>query len=195
MHPQDATLYERLSAPFDYYPRVPIGGGGDAPYLTGEQVVTRLNDVLGPLGWSFTVIAHGLNAEADEFWCHGSLSIHFADHQPQTREQFGSQKVKRAKQSATPLDIGFDQKGAATDALKKCAAAFGVGLALSEKAPTQRQAPESSLDWTTFWSTLRGRGLSADNVTTLLGATPAALLATGVTLDTILKDPRLSHSV
>lgn len=184
-------LYESLTAPFSHYPRVPIGGGGDAPYLTGEQVVTRLNDVLGPLGWSFAVIAHGLNAEADEFWCHGRLSVHFPDHAPQVREQFGSNKVKRAKNTGVPLDIGFDQKGAATDALKKCASAFGVGLALSAKAPAQRQAPESSMEWTKFWVEMRARGVPPEMVPTILGASVADLLKGGATLDSILADSRL----
>lgn len=195
MHPEGAALYERLSAPFDYYPLVPIGGGGKVAYLTGEQVVTRLNDVLGPLGWSTVTKEHGLNAEADELWALVELSVHLPGHPTVVHAQFGSNKVKRAKQTGVPLDIGFDLKGATTDGLKKCAAQLGVGLALSAKTPAHHQAPESSLDWTTFWTALRGRGLSADDVTTLLGATPAALLATGVTLDTILKDPRLSHSV
>jgi hypothetical protein len=138
MIPSPDALYTALTAPFPHYGRVPIGGGGEAPYLTGEQVVTRLNDTLGPLGWSFEIREHGLNAEADEMWCHGVLTIHLPDQAPQTREQFGSNKVKRAKQSGVPLDIGFDLKGAGTDALKKCAAAFGVGLALVEKKPEQR---------------------------------------------------------
>ena len=34
-----------------------------------------------------------------------------------------------------PLDLGFDLKGATTDAMKKCASLLGVGLYLSRKAP------------------------------------------------------------
>src|SRR5215210_8059650 len=52
-----------------------------------------------------------------------------------TRQQFGSQKVKRSRSSGTPLDIGFDLKGAATDALKKCASLIGVALYLWKKEP------------------------------------------------------------
>ncbi len=52
-----------------------------------------------------------------------------------TRQQFGSQKIKRSRSSGTPLDIGFDLKGAATDALKKCASLIGVGLYLWKKEP------------------------------------------------------------
>jgi len=43
--------------------------------------------------------------------------------------------VKRSRSSGTPLDIGFDLKGAATDALKKCASLIGVALYLWKKEP------------------------------------------------------------
>jgi hypothetical protein len=49
------------------------------------------------------------------------------------RQQYGSQKIKRKRDSGNILDIGFDYKGAATDALKKCASLIGVGLYLSRK--------------------------------------------------------------
>lgn len=140
------TQAEQLAAPFDYIPTRSIGGGESAPYLTGEQVTTRLNSVLGILGWSFDVKEHGVNMEADEYWVLGQLRATI-DGQPVVREQFGSQKVKRARQSGTPLDIGFDLKGATTDALKKCATLIGVGLYLTEKeAPenTSRQDPQAT---------------------------------------------------
>ena len=61
-----------------------------------------------------------------------------------TRQQFGSQKIKRARQTGNPLDIGFDLKGAATDALKKCASLVGVGLYLSRKeAPAAEAGPRA----------------------------------------------------
>jgi hypothetical protein len=59
------------------------------------------------------------------------------------RQQFGSQKVKRSRSSSAPLDIGFDLKGAATDALKKCASLYGVGLYLSKKEVPQGAAGDS----------------------------------------------------
>jgi hypothetical protein len=52
-----------------------------------------------------------------------------------TRQQFGSQKIKRSRSTGVPLDLGFDLKGASTDAMKKCASWLGVGLYLSRKAP------------------------------------------------------------
>jgi hypothetical protein len=102
--------------------------------------VSRLNQVLGPLGWSFVVREHGLNAEADEMWVLGELTVTI-DGTTATRQQFGSQKIKRARQTGNPLDIGFDLKGASTDALKKCASLIGVGLYLSRK-----EAPAAAAD-------------------------------------------------
>ena len=126
-----AELYQRLAAPFETTFR-DQRGGVELEYITGEQCVSRLNQVLGPLGWSFMVREHGLNAEADEIWVLGELTV-MADGLTATRQQFGSQKIKRARQTGNPLDIGFDLKGATTDSLKKCASLIGVGLYLSRK--------------------------------------------------------------
>lgn len=125
------TIYERLTKPFDVT-FTDVRGGVELTYVTGEQVIGRLNDVLGFLSWSFRVVEHGINAEADEVWVLGEL-VAEVEGKPVTRQQFGSQKVKRSRQSGAPLDIGFDLKGAATDALKKCASLVGVGLYLSKK--------------------------------------------------------------
>lgn len=125
------STYDQLAAPFDTTHR-DRRGGVELEYITGEQCVTRLNQVLGPGGWTFQVKDHGLNAEADEFWVLGTLEATI-DGALVRREQFGSNKIKRARQSGNPLDIGFDLKGAATDALKKTASLIGVGLYLSHK--------------------------------------------------------------
>lgn len=111
-------------------------GGMNLTYVTGEQVTTRLNEVLGVGGWSFKILEHGLNAEADEVWVLGEIVAHFTGHEV-TRQQFGSQKIKRRRDTGVPLDMGFDLKGATTDAMKKCASLLGVGLYLSERSPAQ----------------------------------------------------------
>ncbi len=126
-----AETYERLAASFDSTFR-DTRGGVELEYITGEQCVSRLNQVLGPTGWSFVVREHGINAEADEVWVLGELTLTL-DGCTATRQQFGSQKIKRGRQAGTPIDVGFDLKGATTDALKKCASLVGVGLYLSRK--------------------------------------------------------------
>jgi hypothetical protein len=131
--PDDAELYGRLAAPFDVTFR-DLRGGVELEYITGEQCVTRLNETLGFMNWNFRVVEHGIHAEADECWVLGELTVSLGGRTV-TRQQFGSQKVKRSRSSGTPLDIGFDLKGAATDALKKCSSLIGVALYLWKKEP------------------------------------------------------------
>lgn len=127
------TTYERLAAEFEHVFQ-DTRGGFTFDYITGEQCTSRLNEVLGPGGWSFRVLEHGIHAEADECWVMGELTA-IIDGQTVVKQHFGSQKVKRSRSSGTPLDIGFDLKGAATDALKKCASLIGVALYLWKKEP------------------------------------------------------------
>jgi len=131
--PPETALYSRLATPFDVTFR-DLRGGVELEYVTGEQVTTRLNDELGFLNWSFRILEHGIHAEADECWVLGELTVTL-EGRTVARQQFGSQKVKRSRASGTPMDIGFDLKGAATDALKKCASLVGVGLYLWKKEP------------------------------------------------------------
>lgn len=126
-----ADVYRRLAAPFETTFR-DVRGGVELEYITGEQAVSRLNEVLGVAGWSFRVLEHSINQEADEIWVLGELTANFGGTVV-VRQQFGSQKIKRARATGAPLDIGFDLKGASTDALKKCASLIGVGLYLSKK--------------------------------------------------------------
>lgn len=137
-------IYEQLTAPFSHTFKKP---GSNLDYITGEQVTSRLNEALGWDGWSFEVKQHGYNEEADELWVLGELRVVM----PTTtacisKQQFGSQKPNRysgGKNEGKVIDLGFDLKGAATDALKKCASLIGVGLYLHEKesSQTQRQQP------------------------------------------------------
>ena len=122
------TTYQRLAAHFDKHHKDPRG----LDYLTGEQVVSRLNEVLGPGNWNFVVKEHGYDEESDEMWALGRLEAAI-DGSMIWREQFGSQKHNRRRNDGKIIDYGFDAKGAATDALKKCASLIGVGLYLAEK--------------------------------------------------------------
>jgi hypothetical protein len=126
-----SSTYDLLSAPCEHT-FTDVRGGVELTYLTGEQVASRLNQVLGVGGWSFRVLRHDVNVEADEAWALGEIVAEI-DGRRVTRQQFGSQKIKRSRSSGVPLDIGFDLKGAATDAMKKCASLLGVGLYLSRK--------------------------------------------------------------
>ncbi len=152
---EHADLYARLATPFDVTFK-DLRGGVELEYITGEQCVTRLNETLGVANWNFRVLEHGIHAEADECWVLGELIATIGD-KTVTRQQFGSQKVKRSRASGTPLDIGFDLKGAATDALKKCASLLGVALYLWKKEPL----PESATGGGTNGAGANGAGLKS----------------------------------
>lgn len=122
-------VYKSLAAEFDKHFTDPRG----LTYLTGNQVISRLNEVLGPAGWSFEIREHGFDADSDEIWVLGRLELYVEGKTVICREQFGSQKHNRRRNNGAILDYGFDLKGAGTDALKKCASLIGVGLYLSEK--------------------------------------------------------------
>lgn len=165
---EDRALYEELASEINptFTDR---RGGVDLEYHTGEQITSKLNETLGFLNWSFVVIEHGIHAEADECWCLGELTVMVGERIVK-RQQFGSQKVKRSRSSGTPLDIGFDLKGAATDALKKCASLIGVGLYLWAKAPPvpqQRQDRPTPLP--------QGQSRPGGSPTTSSGGGPGSL--------------------
>jgi hypothetical protein len=123
--------YAELAAPFDVT-FTDVRGGVEVRFISGEQVVSRLNEVLGVAGWNFRILRHAISPEADEAWALGEIVAEI-DGKTVTRQQFGSQKIKRSRSTGAPLDLGFDLKGAATDAMKKCASLLGVGLYLSRK--------------------------------------------------------------
>ena len=123
---------EMLAAPFETTHH-DIRGGVAIEYLTGEQVISRLLHVLGVCGWSFHILEHDIHLEADDVWVLGELRLLLTPGDPVVRQQFGSSKIKRARSTGVPLDIGFDLKSAATDCLKKCATLVGVGLYLTHK--------------------------------------------------------------
>jgi len=133
MFEEAASMYGQLSAPFDVT-FSDVRGGVQVTFISGEQVVSRLNEVLGVAGWSFRVLRHEIHPEADEVWALGEIVAEI-EGKSVTRRQFGSQKIKRSRSTSAPLDLGFDLKGASTDAMKKCASWLGVGLYLSRKAP------------------------------------------------------------
>src|SRR5437868_15372472 len=94
---EEPQTYARLAAPFEVT-FTDVRGGVQLTYVSGEQVVSRLNDVLGVAGWSFRVLSHGIHAEADEAWALGELVAEIGDRNV-ARRQSGSQKVRRSRTS------------------------------------------------------------------------------------------------
>lgn len=127
----ERPLYADLTAPFEgYY----TADGVFGPFLSGEQVASRLNFVLGVGQWQFNVLHFAVDREADEVVALGELKA-YVNGQWISRQQFGGQKIKR-KKDGTINNLADDHKGAATDAMKKCASLFGVGLYLMVSSAT-----------------------------------------------------------
>jgi hypothetical protein len=160
----EEEVYSRLAAPFEIT-FSDVRGGVEVTFISGEQVVSRLNEVLGVGGWSFRIVRHDINPEADEAWALGELVAEIGERSV-VRQQFGSQKVRRSRSTGAPLDLGFDLKGASTDALKKCASLLGVGLYLSRKEPTPYTARGA-------WADVRPGGAAGGAGKTRALATPA----------------------
>ncbi len=126
-----SEIYEQLTAKFDE--TYPLKKGDTVlDYLTLEQIVTRLNTVLGVDGWDF--IIRGAGQDEHHCWVQGQLRAYFATRDV-TREQFGECSITRG------MAAGDARKGACSDALKKCASLIGVGLYLSSKAERETAAP------------------------------------------------------
>lgn len=115
-----------LAAPFDAKQVKYRDGafGQRLSYVEGHAVIQRLNKILGN-DWSFAVVEHWLEREADEVIVKGRLQVGRV-----VKEGFGNSSITRARDSQQIVDFGADLKAAATDALKKAATLMGVGLHL-----------------------------------------------------------------
>ena len=154
----DHDLY---AAAAEHFPlellRTDMRGGAEITYLEGESIISRMNRVF-VYGWEAVVVDDGINEDADECWARvrvtlwrkATLRTMVVEEPggegasritttlteqlvPISREQYGSQKLKRSRSTGKILDIGFDKKGALTDAIKKTVSLFGVALYLWNK--------------------------------------------------------------
>lgn len=100
-------------------------GGQDLVYVTGEMVISRLNEALGVTGWSWRVVREGMTDV--EAWVLGELTATI-DGQTITRQHYGNQDVKRGQHGVADLF-----KAANTDAIKKAATTIGVALYLYDE--------------------------------------------------------------
>ena len=93
-------------------------------YVEGHAVIQRLNDAFDAR-WSFTVQRNEIIKETDEVLVMGQLEADGI-----VKCQFGSSRITRSRETGEMISIADDFKAATTDALKKCATMFGVGLHL-----------------------------------------------------------------
>lgn len=113
-------------------------GGKMLDYLETHAIITRLNEAFDG-AWSFDVMENRILD--NEVVVHGRLTAGTT-----SKSQFGSSEVVRRKNDGEPVSIGDDLKSAASDALKKCATLFGVGLELYHKGGGIERPTKAQLD-------------------------------------------------
>ena len=117
--------------------------GEDLDYVEAADVIRRLNDAFDG-EWSFEIIEH--QQMFDEVVVLGKLVA-----QGISKMQFGSHQITKAKKDGAVVNIGYDLKSAASDALKKASTHLGIALHLyseniadEPKDPVDRNAMTSS---------------------------------------------------
>lgn len=116
--------------PADKIKTRPGKGGGTWKYVDGGYVIFVLNALTG-FDWNLeieTSVSEALQVATATGVCvvKGRLKLRLGDHYVE-KTQFGRAEVKFKKGTEKqPLDFGNDMKAAATDALKKCSATFGL---------------------------------------------------------------------
>lgn len=142
-----SDIYSRLSEPFPQEMEKIINKGGvNLTYIPVSEVINRLNKVLGVDKWSMTIQScHRDPTDPDFVVAHVRIEYFLTEFSTITRDGIGGQKIKRTKAGAI-LDLGDEFKGAISDAVKKAAQTFGVGLYLarSEDAMEIEQVIEAS---------------------------------------------------
>lgn len=109
----------------------PGRGGRVLLYTDGAYVVRTLNEAFN-WNWDFEVDHEEILYVIDrpfEVRCRGKLIIRIGDVTI-TKMQYGCQPVELLKDGSAPVSLGDAFKGAATDALKKCASLLGIALDL-----------------------------------------------------------------
>ena len=121
-------------------------GGAQLKYTDGAYVIRTLNQAFG-WDWDFVADNEELllnNGQPFEVKVRGILTVRL-NGQAVTKTQFGCQPIEMLKNGQAPVSIGDCYKGAATDALKKCASMLGIALDLydSDYKAEKYAEPES----------------------------------------------------
>jgi hypothetical protein len=109
------------------------GRNGVLDYVEGHSVIQRLNEALEGQ-WSFEIAHHEIREEE-------VLVLAKLTAEGITKMNFGVSQVTRERESGALVSLGDDLKAAGTDALKKCATFFGVGLHLYAEKPLAGRGP------------------------------------------------------
>ena len=146
-------VLKQLSTPFPAELEGTLNKGGVAfRFVSVNEVIARLNDVLGFENWNFEVLSCERSLEGgDNVIAHVRLTAVVND-KTLKREAYGGAEVK-AKKNGGLLDLGNDHKIAISDALKKAASLMGVGLYLyrSEEALIHEAKEEINPEVQQLW--------------------------------------------
>lgn len=129
---------DELGKPFDSSVLGTVSkGGAKLTYVPVAEVIVRLNKVMGIDGWSETSDVWTDGQFSNWIIAHVKLTLEFVDDSGNskfvTREGWGGQAIKMSKSTGSPNDLGDEYKGAHSDAFKKAAQKFGIGLDLARK--------------------------------------------------------------
>lgn len=128
-------------------------GGRYLPYVDHAYVTRLLNNAFA-FNWDFeTDEAEVLyvGERPFEVKCRGRLTVR-AGEQTIVKMQYGCQPIELLKDGTAPVSLGDAFKGAASDALKKCASLLGIALDLYDSdsetvtgRPAPTQAPPKNI--------------------------------------------------
>ena len=148
-------------------------GGKTLSYVETHAVIARLNEA-ADFDWSFEVVKHEILV--DEVIVLGKLTIDGV-----TKMAFGGSSVTRDS-SGKEVSLADDLKAGASDAIKKCASLFGIGLEMygasvrdqerherpSPLPPQRIEDRLTSRQLAAIQSSARRRGLHPDDLAELL---------------------------
>ena len=110
------------------------GPNGELDYVEAADVIRRLNSAFDGQ-WSFEIVEY--QQLFDEVIVLGKLTAEGI-----IKCQFGSHQITKSKKDGSVVNLGFDLKAAASDALKKSATHFGIALHLySENIADEPKEP------------------------------------------------------
>jgi hypothetical protein len=115
-------------------------------YVPVAEVITRLNDVLGTAGWSYTVEARWTDTHESKYGTERWAMTHVRlvatiDGQQCARDGIGGYNT-----SKPGMDYADGWKSATSEALKKAAQALGVGLHLSRSEEAIAMAADLTVE-------------------------------------------------
>ncbi len=117
--------WDKLQEPFDERLRRVKPNASRAVYVNQSQYIKRLNAIFGPDGWTFNVNETWFLNDNTIAVCLATLTIDGV-----SKQSYGTNDITTNRNGEIVTDIGDTMKGAQSDALKKAASLFGLGLEL-----------------------------------------------------------------